>query len=235
MAVALSFASPTVVGSGKNGNSATITWTSIDVTSVSNPVVVVLVAIQDVSASDTMSSLATSAGLSGTGSVVVSARGGDSYVTLGVIPAPSGNGTVTATITTSRPYQAQLLCFSGADQTTPCPTGAGNTNTATGAGNFSISAANVGADDAMFGCGCNATDGDDPSWDSGTESYYDNFTSVNMAGGYRLGNGAATMNWGAASSNKAMAIARVVSASVSAHPPLLHTSNPMNVSVWSTS
>lgn len=192
------------------------TGTSIQKTSYAisgtNPVVIFAIALKSTSA--TVSSVAVSAGLtSGTPVEVKTLRDGDnildSYVSLWAIPAPSGTGTITATLSASVPWQANLILFSGAHQTTPCPTGDAvsvDTNTTT----MTLTPTNLTANDAAVGIGAN-TDGDNPTWNQ-TQTFQNNTTAVNAAAGYHLGTGSVSITWGSTGS-QVMVAARIQEAS----------------------
>src|SRR6187549_1089896 len=102
---------------------SSFTYTSFAV-SGTNPVILVCIALDSTTA--TVSSVACSAGLtSGTPVEVKTQRstGGNTatWVSIWAIPAPSGTGTITVTLSASVPWQSNAILLSGADQTTPCP------------------------------------------------------------------------------------------------------------------
>lgn len=187
--------------SGKNGTASSYTFTSFAV-SGTHPVIVVCQALN--SASVTGSSVACSAGLTGTGSLIKAQRSGAgddvtvSYVEIWAIPAPTGSsGTITVTNSGSAAFQALAMVFSGADQTTPCPTGDATSakSTSSGPNPLSVTPSNLTANDAAVIFGCDTAFGDNPHCDQ-TEKYADNTTTVNAAGGYHLGTGAVSITWG---------------------------------------
>ena len=191
---------------------SSFTYTSFAV-SGTNPVIIVLIALD--AATEVVNSVAVSAGLSAGTPVEVKALRSSSglsktYVSIWAIPAPTGTGTITVTLSGSVPYQSNAILLSGADQTTPCPTG--DAVTATGATNpLSVTPTNLTANDAAVGAGANAEDGDAPSWDQ-TSTFNNNTTAVNMAGGYHLGTGAVSCTWGIAAGTDVIIGVRVVDA-----------------------
>jgi hypothetical protein len=166
------------------------------------------------SATATISSVAVSAGLtSGTPVQVITLRGGFDpiYLAVWAIPAPSGTGTITVTLSASVPYQSNAILFSGADQTTPCPTGDAASQDASGSSSATCTPANLTANDAAAGLCGNAERGDAPAWGQ-TQTFNNNTSNVNMAAGYHLGTGAVTASWGSPPLSAVIAAARVVAA-----------------------
>lgn len=201
----------TTASSGTNGNGTSVAFTGFAV-SGTNPVIMIVVGMDN---SRNISSVVLSAGLTGGTPVeCINVDSGDfARVVIYAIPAPSGTGTITINFTLASDYQAHVLLFANAHQTTPCPTGAGNAEGLSGTGTpKSITLANLAAGEAAVGVGANVTAGDAPTFTGTAETYNDNSTSVNMAAGYRLGAGAVSVNWGSDTSRKAFAAARIVAA-----------------------
>ena len=102
-------------------------------TASSNAVIVFGVAVS--SAAVTITSV-TLTGFTGTTSNVISIRNSDSFVDLFAViaPATSVAGTIRAGLSAAADAQLSVWMLSGADQTTPCPTGDAKSATDTGAG-----------------------------------------------------------------------------------------------------
>lgn len=193
-------------------SSTSFTYTSFAV-SGTNPGIAVLVAL-DVTVNGTRTlSVATSAGLTGTvAKAATVTTNSDTQVDLWCITAPSGTGTITVSWTGSAPYQSNAILFQHTNQTTMCPTGAGNVGTAsTNPPNpLTITLANLTSNDACIGMGANSVDGDNPQFQQ-TQTFANNTSNVNAAGGYHLGTGACSVLWGTTTSNATLAVARVAS------------------------
>jgi hypothetical protein len=191
-----------------------IAYTSFAV-SGTNPVIVLIIAYYDAATTTTVSGVAVSAGLTaGTPVEVVFRRctaNSGTAVSIWAIPAPSGTGTITATLSASVPWQSNAILLQGADQTTPCPTGdAASTDNAGGATNpLSVTPANLTANDAAVGGGANGNGGDAPTFNQ-TETFNNNTSIVNLAAGYHLGTGAVTVTWGSQDAVDTLAAVRVV-------------------------
>lgn len=128
-----------------NGTAVSATSASITV-SGANPLLVVQIAFN--SATATVSSVSWSLG-SGTTVNVKSVRNSNTYVNTWCVPAPAaGAGTITANFSASIPFQINVELWTGADQTTPCPTGDAATVTATGGTTLTPNVLNLGARDA---------------------------------------------------------------------------------------
>jgi hypothetical protein len=197
---------------------ASFTYPSFAV-SGTNPVILVLTAVASV-AGQTVTNVAVSAGLSGTPVAVIAFSNTvvslTSYLSIWAIVAPSGTGTITVTLSASAAYQSNAILFQGADQTTPCP--GADAVSAQGVTNpLSVTPANLTANDAAVGIGCNATDGDAPTWNQ-TQTFNNNGTAVNAAAGYHLGTGAVTVTWGTPSTTDTLVAVRVAAAAAAAAP-----------------
>jgi hypothetical protein len=180
------------------------------VVSGTNPVIVVLIGLN--SATATVSSVVCSAGLSGTATEVASVRNGTTFLSAWVVPAPSGTGTITVNFSASVDFDTNYILLQGADQTTPCPTGSENTESASGLTNpLVVTLNNVGANDATLGVGANTAGGDAPSFDgtSSVETFNNNSGNINMAAGYRLGAGSVQTTWGSTTSTDTLLAIKV--------------------------
>jgi hypothetical protein len=197
-----------------------IAYTSFNSTGT-NPVAMLLIAL----ASDTVtvSSVVCSAGLtSGTPSEIGTRRstiggsgvGPKTYLSIWAIPAPSGTGTLTATLSGSVDWQSNLILLEGADQTTPCPTGAGNVGGADGStpNPLSVTLGNLASGDIGVGIGAQNSSGDAPTFGQ-MQTFNNNTTNINAAAGYRSGAGAVTVTWGGADFSDTLLVVRVVAAS----------------------
>ena len=198
---------------------SSFSYTSFTV-SGSNPVIIVLIGLDSTTA--TISSVAVSAGLTaGTPVEVITQRVGRAYTSLWAIPAPSGTGTITVTLSASVPWQSNAILFSGADQTTPCPTGSGNAEVGgtIDGDTLGVTLANLTANDAAVGIGANAGFGDNPLHDQ-TRTFAGNTTNVNASTGYHLATGVISCSWGAFPvGNAAYVGARIVAAAAAPSTP----------------
>lgn len=189
--------------------SSSIVWTSYAV-SGTNPVILVLIALDHATA--TVSSVAVSAGLSaGTPVEVTTFRSTSVYLSLWAIPAPTGTGTITATLSASVPWQSTAMLMQGAHQTTPC---AGADAVSTGsesAGVSTVTVSNFVAGDAAVGIGA-VVGGDDPIFTQ-NQIFYDNSTSINASAGYNLAAATLSVTWGSTGSARGLAGVRVAQAS----------------------
>lgn len=195
---------------------SSFTYTSFAV-SGTNPVILVCIALfSPGTGTFTVSSVVVSAGLTAGTPVEVkniqtSAGANGTFISIWAIPAPSGTGTITVTLSGSTAYQSNAILMSGADQTTPCP--AADAASTSGVTNpLSVTPANLTANDAAVGMGGNGNDGDAPTFQQ-TQTFNNNTTSINAAGGYHLGTGAVSVNWGTASSIDSLVGVRVAAAS----------------------
>lgn len=100
------------------------------------------------------------------------------------LAAPAaGAGTLTITLSASVPYQADAWVFSGADQTTPCPTGDAVTS---GTDDAVLTPTNLTANDATTGLGTNTVLGNAVSV-APNQRYLDLTTAVNLMTGDATG------------------------------------------------
>lgn len=142
----------------------------------------------------TVSSVVCSAGLSsGTPYLVKKATQVNSNVEIWAIPAPSGTGTITVSYSSSVNHQCCAVLVSDADQTTPGVTADSTTTVNSGVQTISTTPTNVGANDAVvYGVSTSGAGADTPHATAGTEIFFGNSTSINMAAGFRAGSGAVT-------------------------------------------
>lgn len=184
-----------------------IVWIGAAV-SGTNPAIVCLFSLVDATA--TITGVSVSAGLTaGTPVEVISIRNGTAYISIWVIPAPAGTGTITATRSATVEFNANAILFQGAHQTTPCP-GADAQSTTGSTSPLNVTCPNVTANDAIAGMG-SVVGGDNPQWTVGTQTFFENSDSLNSAAGYREGNGGATVTFGA-TGTEALAAVRVAAA-----------------------
>lgn len=153
MAVARTSSVTVAEATGSSQTSPSITAPS------SNPVL--LVAIHLVSG--TVSSVTSTSGLgSVNGTKIKESTNGTAFESVWAIVAPTagGSGTVTANYSGSVSGAMCVAAYSGADQTTPCPTGdAVNINDVTTASR-TVTPANLTANDATFAGSCLTVNGD---------------------------------------------------------------------------
>jgi hypothetical protein len=147
-----------------------------------NPVLLVDVGLDSTTA--TVSSVSWSLG-SGTPAEVKNVRSGTAFATVFAIPAPvAGAGTVTVNkSTTSINHQIDVACFSGADQTNPCPAGDAVADALDGG---TLTPAHLAAGDATNGCAVNTIAGN-PVGVSPNSRYVNTTTSVNIEAGDATG------------------------------------------------
>lgn len=197
------------------GTGTTATTGSFTV-SGTNPVLVIHVGLDSLTA--TVSSVSWSLG-SGTAVDVKSVRNVSAFADSWCIPAPAGgSGTATVNISASVAYQVDVSLFTGADQTTPCPTGDAVTATVTGTGsNGPITPTNLTANDANS-TGDAHTVASDCGGITPNAVYTNSSTSVNLQTGYALGNTSTTATYVSESGTplKAMVGVRVASAAAAA-------------------
>lgn len=187
---------------------SSFTYTSFAV-SGTNPVILVWIGLDSTTA--TVSSVAVSAGLTaGTPVEVKTQRFNASYSSIWAIPAPSGTGTITVTLSASVPWQSNAELMSGADQTTPCP-GADSVSAGAETTSQSLTPANLTANDASYMGAASTVAGNPTGITGGTATYTNGTTSVNAQTGYRLGTGALVANWDDSSDQASVAV-RVMAA-----------------------
>lgn len=117
------------------------------------------------------------------------------YVSVWALAAPTaGAGTLTITLSTSVPFQADAWIFSGADQITPCPVG--DAATAQGDDQASLTPAptNLVANDASTGIGALVISGS-PTSVTPNQRYLDTTTAVNIETGDATGTTNVTYNF----------------------------------------
>jgi hypothetical protein len=201
---AASAVTSTSAGINLEGSTTPITTATIT-TPASNPLVLFAVHLSSTTA--TVTSIVASAGLGGgTATQIVALRETGGAATGYVVwfclvaPTPSGSGTAAITLSAAVPWHYSWIVVSGADQTTPCPTGANNVDSAqvdgpTSSKVFTLS--NIAAGDMIVGAGSNTSG--NPAAPSGTgitQSYLDDTNSVNASAGYgSAGTTAITINW----------------------------------------
>lgn len=187
MSVALGTGTATVSGRGTN---STFTSGNLTITG-SNLAIVVSVAIK--SGTVTVSSVSWSLG-SGTAikvkSVLANNNGGDDQE-IWVIPAPTaGTGTIGITLSASGAAQYSGTYFTGAHQTTPCPTGDAVSSTTT-VHSETLTPTNLTANDASYGAG--SDNFADVSSVTPNQTLLDDTTVINMMAGYATGTTGVTL------------------------------------------
>lgn len=147
-----------------------------------NPVLLIDVGMDSTTA--TVSSVSWSLG-SGTPVEVKNSRSGTAFASVWAIPAPgAGAGTVTVNKSAAAiNHQIDVSCFSGADQTTPCPTADAVADTLDGG---SLTPAHLAAGDATNGCAVNTIAGN-PAGVSPNSRYVNTTTSINIEAGDATG------------------------------------------------
>lgn len=132
------------------------------------------------------------------------------YNSVWCVPAPTaGAGTLTITYSTSIPHQSDVMLYSGADQTTPCPTG-DVVSSISNATSVTLTPTNLTASDASVGVGVNVTD--NPTGVTPNSSYLNTTTSVNLQTGYNTGTTGATFHYDVSGDSHDMIAIRIVAA-----------------------
>lgn len=167
------------------------TSSSWSVPSAINPAIIVYISTQT---SCTVSAVSWSLGSGTTVQVAATSfAGSDTFSFIWKIPAPvAGSGTFTVLLSTSVPYQISADLFSGADQSDPSPNADADTDTGFDGVAFTLTPTNVAATDAMAAMTAHTQTGDSAGWTTGTTSYENNTTVVNMLTGYTIGSGSMT-------------------------------------------
>lgn len=187
----------------------------------SNLVIVVHISLVDAAA--TVDAVSWSLG-SGTTSQVASLRNSDNCLhAIWVIPAPTaGSGTYTVTLSASVPYQITADYFTGADPTTPCPTGdAVTAGSATEATPSTLTPTNLTANDASSGGAGSVSQ--NPTGVSPSQTYLDSTTAINAQAGYATGTTGVTFNYDATQSSSKVVV-RIVAAAAIENPGIVSVS-----------
>lgn len=193
---------------------SSFTYTSFAVNGI-NPLIIVCIGMASTTA--TVSSVAVSAGLTASTPVEVkTVRDSDAYTSIWAIPAPSGTGTITVTLSASVPWQSHAILLANADQRIPCPTEDAVTATDPGGifSSLSLTPTNLTNEDASVGF-ASLTVAGEPSGFLPNQTFLNTTTSVNSTGGYRLGFGSVTSNYISVNGFKAMVAVRVIGAYLS--------------------
>lgn len=130
------------------------------------------------------------------------------------IPAPTtGSGTYSVSISGSgASYQISADLFTGADQTTPCPTADATASSNNAVTSITLTPSNLTSSDGNAGIGANTTSGDVSSF-SPNQTFLNDTTGVNAEAGYSLGTGSITANWtGVTGAVQAMVAVRIAAA-----------------------
>lgn len=195
-----------------HGTTGTTANLSLTVTG-SNPVIFATVDLLHATAVSTTPSWSLG---SGTPVMVKSVRGGSgnaTYCSVWAIPAPAtGAGTLTLNWDTSINWAISADSFTGADQTTPSPTGDAQSDT-TADSSHNLTPTNLTANDATYGgCAESADNVTGVSGTGGSTTLTDNAGSVGIGTGYALGTAAITFTTSAASNSKGRVAVRIVAA-----------------------
>lgn len=213
MAVAYVSTKNIKVPSGAAANATSSAW---DITSATNPVIVVHAVILD--ATQRVSSVSWSAG--GTGVEIKTAVGGSGNADVSsvwAIPAPtsSASGTVTVNLTASATFAASADLFQGADQTTPCPTGDTWTDI-TSTQNVTANVPNLTANDASAHCCCNSSA--NISSVGATQTLVNNAGSIDIGTGYATGTTQTSSNMSSSADAFSRVAVRIVAVSTGPTP-----------------
>jgi len=155
---------------------------------------VLLVGIALSSATATISSVSWSLG-SGTPVELKTDRVNSTFGSVWVIPAPvAGAGVLTVNLSASVPFQGAAETFTGADQTTPCPTADAVSTNNVNQAQLIVTPLNLTANDASFGIGGQTVTGD-PSGISVNDRFKNNTTAINIQAGGSAGTAALSANW----------------------------------------
>jgi hypothetical protein len=214
-----------------NVSSAAATTTNIAVNitvSGTNPVLIGKVALD--SATATVTSATWSLG-SGTALEVKSLRAGIGPLTsIWAVPAPTGGaGSLRLGFSASVPAHSDTALWTGADQTTPCPTGDAVVTTSN-AGTSVLTPTNLTANDGTDCMGANVISG---NWNNCTphQRSIDNASSPGILTGDATGTTGVTMNNDAAMPSNGVAIVAVrIQTPLPSGPPLI-LSQPTDVTV----
>lgn len=172
----------------------------------------IIVQVTFLSTSITVTSVSWSLG-SGTPIKIKSIRGGSGNATtveLWAIPAPvSGTGTITVNLSSSTQFNCNADYFTGADQTTPCPTADAVTDvTATNV--YTLTPANLSSGDAASSGSANSSEL--ISSVAPNQTLIDNSGNVDIGTGYRIGVGSITVTMSGSSNSHANVAVRIAAA-----------------------
>lgn len=186
MAVAYSTHASVATGGTTQNPTRTITVAG------TNPVLFVCVGIS--STTTTVSSISWSLG-GGTPVNLIGVRNSDSYLYVGVIPAPTaGAGTVTVNKSAAGDvHQIDVLLFTGADQTTPSAIG-DVVSVADSSDGQTLTASNLVAGDASLGAASSTQTGN-PTGVTPNAVYTNNSTADNFQTGYATGTASITFTY----------------------------------------
>lgn len=200
--MAVSYVSDTDKINVTSGNDS---FTSFAV-SGSNPAIIIVAASYN---NNGISSVSVSAGLTaGTPYSVKQQKNGTTTFDIWAIPAPSGTGTITVSYATSANHQCCAVLLNGADQTSPAVI-ADTVSTTGSTSPLTVTPTNLTANDMVIYGGAQSATGDAPHAATGTEIFFGNSTSVNMAAGYRAGTGSVSVTWGITASTEVVVATRI--------------------------
>ena len=149
----------------------------------------------------------------GTSALVKSQDSGTAaYGRIYAIPVGSTNtGTYTVTLTNSVANQISADYFTGADQTTPCPTADAWSSTVNNQTPITSSVTNLTANDATAALGINTVTGN-PTGVTPNQTYLNSTTAVNMETGYATGTTQVSLNNDTQADSRVWIAARVAAA-----------------------
>lgn len=205
MAVAFDSTIPAVT----HANASSITsgnWT------ISGPNPAMVVEIVFNSTTITVSSVTWSLG-AGTPVQIAIVRGGSGFATTSAIwavPAPTtGTGTLQVTLSSGVDFVFNADNFTGADQTTPCPSGDAQTDTTTAA-SLTLTPTNLTANDATAGCGASTAN---VTSASPHQTMLTNAPAVGEVAGYATGTTGLTTVISGTGNDRSRAAVRIVAVS----------------------
>lgn len=159
--------------------------------------------------------------------------GGLAYTSIWVYKAPAtGLGHAAIVLSASVAHQTDLAYFTGADQTTPCPTGDAVTSAlaASGVTSVTLTPTNLTSADASYGQLAHTVDGDVTSV-TPNQTFLDDTTAINAEAGYATGTASVVFNRtsSAGNANIATVAVRIVAAAGTALPPGLGPDLKMDI------
>lgn len=207
-------------GSVATANRATSTgFTTASITvSGTNPVLVVHMGLE-ASTGQTVSAVSWSLGGTGVLVKVIQAGGSNAREETWCIPAPvGGSGTASATFSASVAYQYGVILYTGADQTTPCPTGDAVSDTAITTAT-TLTPTNLTANDGSS-AGCASDLADNPTSVTPNQRSLDSSTAVNLETGDNFGTTGVTCNWDNNVGRRGLVAIRIAAAGSGPPPPV---------------
>lgn len=193
-----------VLGSVTTASNVGPSWTI----SGTHPTIVVAIGYQD--ASITVSSVTWSLGGTGVqGKLIRGGSGVNDTTAIWCIPAPTtGTGTLTVTLSGAPAgnYTWSGDAFTGADQTTPCPTGNAVSNISASS-SYTMTPSGLTSSDAAYAVGVDASD---CITVTPNQTLNDCATSIATNAGYNTGTGSVTITFTQANDSKSSVAVRIV-------------------------